>query len=355
MSIQCKGITLNNTPCKRKTNGDYCHQHDPSKVTPKKDKNSPKKDSPKSPKNHSKVDKEKLPIVEDIDYFFTIGSKEDNKICNDHREHILSKAREIPEDYFTNKLYGEKWRKVIRSWLKNIKKLEKEFIDYKIKQKGGRKFNYDFEICYFKKIKTIFSKKIIKSIFSRKKVEFKYNCKSIVSLPQIAQFFSTEFSKITYEEYFYDNYIKKICDKLGLTKPSKENYLSNIHKIDDTIQFFVELKAKAKMEKFKKFLSDIKSESIKKFLLLKNNFIIEEFNKKILQQNGKYFFFWSNEDFKIEQINLKKIFKKDMKIINDNTMCFPIRDSSQDLTITLRWQNTNCVLNPTWQVKLKDR
>lgn len=348
MSIQCKGITLNNTPCKRKTNGDYCHQHDPSKVTPKKDKNSPKKDSPKSPKNHSKVDKEKLPIVEDIDYFFTIGSKEDNKICNDHREHILSKARKIPEDYFTNKLYGEKWIKVIRSWLQEIQKLEKNYNDYIIQQKGGRKFNYDFEICFLNKDK---------AIFSRKKVEFKYNCESITSLPQFAQFFSTEFTRITYEEYFYDNYLQKICEKYGLSKPSKENYVSNIHKIDATLPFFVELKAISKNELFRDFVSDLKSESIENFLLIKNNFIIDEFNTKILQQNGKYFFFWSSreEQFIIEQINLKKLFNKDNKIIKNHTMCFPIRNSLYDLTITLRWQNTNCVLNPTWQVKLKNR
>jgi len=349
MSIQCKGITLNNSPCKRKTNCDYCHQHDPSKVTPKKEKNSPKKDSPKSPKNHSKVDKEKLPIVEDIDYFFTIGSKEDNKICNDHREHILSKARKIPEDYFTNKLYGEKWRKVIGSWLQEIQKLEKNYNDYTIEQKGGRKFNYDFEICFLNESK---------AIFSRKKVEFKYNCESITSLPQFAQFFSTEFTKIIYEEYFYDNYLQKICDKYELSKPSKENYVNNIHKIEPILPFFVELKAKSKNELFRDFVSNIKSESIKKFLSLKNNnFIIEEFNKKILQQNGKYFFFWSTreEQFIIEQISLKKLFIKDMIFIKDHTMCFPIRNSPRDLTITLRWQNTNCVLNPTWQVKLKNR
>ena len=95
------------------------------------------------------------------------------------------------------------------------------FDEIQVSHKGGRKFNYDFEIKFLQN----------GNITKTEKIEFKYNASSVEDCPQFASpmKLSQYMDGIPYEEFFYNNYLGSICELFDEPKPGLGDYLKQIH------------------------------------------------------------------------------------------------------------------------------
>jgi hypothetical protein len=101
-----------------------------------------------------------------IDLFYTKSSKNLNDKNNKIRENILTDIHNLPNNYFEDTNYGDKWYQLKNKWNDVIDKLSNvNYNSTSIIKMAGRKYNYDFKILY----------KYDNVIIDTKKIEFKYN------------------------------------------------------------------------------------------------------------------------------------------------------------------------------------
>ena len=273
----------------------------------------------------------------DVDIFFDdTTAREDNGNANEIRESILEQLRYLPQDYEQDETYGKKWCTLKTEFEKAI-----GTSNYKIVKKGGRKYNYDFEIVT--KDKTI-------------KMEFKHNCSSVNSLPEILQLSTKNHPVVSgnYGEYFYEKYLKKMCDVMKITDiPSKQDYLKNVYTDKPKGDFFTKLKETNK--KLDKETMDKKNslvkESICKFLNEHiSNVDVNSCNEHLGSSLDKTFYLWDTEKFTVEEVNdIGEL--KVSGISNNNTLL--ICSDKYVYKYLLRWKNGIGVLNPAWQISMK--
>jgi hypothetical protein len=279
--------------------------------------------------------------------------RNNNDKNNNIRENILLNINDkiFCQDYFKDKIYGEKWTNIKNKWNNFLYSLmgQKVYDKITISKKGGRIFNFDFELKY------IFKNKIINTF----NIEFKFNSKSIESLPQILNL--PESADIlrgnSYGKFFYQNYLNSILKIRSLyftdIKINETEYLKNVYQNNyNKHPLFLKLKVLEQVdEDFKNKKKIIVDNSIKEFL---NKFYREINLEKILNlmiiQDQKLFALW---DCEVENFKLQKIFTQGdivcCGIKNNNTIVIKIGTSYFDLL--LRWKNHKGVLYPAWQIK----
>jgi hypothetical protein len=280
-------------------------------------------------------------IIDDIDIFFKISKKSENDLYNKKREDILFKllSKNYDNELFQN---NSKWDILNSELFKNINKITNNNI-FKVIKKGGRRLNYDLLLEYDSK--TIF-------------LEFKFNCKKITNIPQFANIYCHYFTDINYCEYFYDNFLKDICEIYNLPIIEKNKYIKSIYNVNYNCDpFFLSLYNfdKIKDDKFMKKEIIVKN-SIKNFLNL-CQFNIDDINKKILEQKDKIFLLWDlkTQKFYIECFNIDDIRIFNFKEIkNNNTLVFNTF-SNKEIHMLLRWKNHKGVLNPCWQISIRNK
>lgn len=296
-------------------------------------------------------------MANNIEYFFKPNQRHENAKFNDYRESVLSVLHNPPVDYLEDPVYKNQWSSLSIKWNQILKTLcGSEYDDVHVIRKGGSGCTYDCEVHFLK------DNVNFKSI----EVEFKFNKQNLKQIPQYFEVSSKNklFNGTLYAEYFYDNYLDKLCSlsETPLEKPSKEFYLKYVHsfpsKDSDIPEFFKKLKKIQSDSKFKKTFEQISKQSIKSYLeshgkkdLIDINFV----KNKMTHQKNKKFVFWKNDTFLLDTFNQDDLIIEDfVKILRNNTLVFKSRNGVEH-GITLRWANRLCVLNPSFKFKLLKR
>lgn len=291
----------------------------------------------------------------DIDYFFNVSNRENNDRYNKKRELIITKIlnNEIPEDYYKKQENtSRKWRQLknnLRKCIKNqFNEYNNKYDNLIVTSKGGRKYNYDFKFVFNNNEN------------DAKNIEFKFNCNLIDETPQFcsptkpSKYFVNKEGFIPFEEYYYDNYLKAICEKGNLPIPSRETYLKEIN--NNSPDCLINHKTLYKSNKqFANFCKKQDSIAIKKYL--KNNKIdFDVLNNYLYEtQKDKIYLLYKNDDFKFETKPSEEytILKENVKIENKRVICYT--KSNKKIEIRLRFKNCLGLAFPALQIKNIDR
>jgi hypothetical protein len=282
--------------------------------------------------------------ITDIDIFYNINEKKDNDKNNKIRESIIYSIikNTIPEEWYKEDI---RWLELKVKLFDIIKNLSDniDYDDIDIILKGGRKFNYDFEILYLSE----------SLIINRKYIEFKYNTYMIDKYPQFLSISANKFIKsIDYAEYFYNNYISQLAKLIDIDIPNKKDYLKSIYSNDySKLPIFEKLKENelSIMEKKK----EIVSLSIKKYLTDIIELDIDNMNKTFIEKqlNKDYILYYKDKFYS------DKIRKEELEIIgiekikNNNTLVLNTNSNTKILML-LRWKNHIGILYPAWQISI---
>jgi hypothetical protein len=301
----------------------------------------------------SKIVKQMIkPAIQDILLFNNIGHlKSKNDENNKKRENVLAHIFHIDEEYFTDPTYGDYWKTIKKELGNTLKPLcNNDYSSIQIKQMGGMSYNYDFIVYYMN------NDAIIKEI----KIEFKHNNSNIVKLVQFIELFDKDcFQKynlcpdISYSEFYYDLYLDTYLktDEILSTieKPTKADYLKNIHDIKYKHPFF-KLLYERKNNNIKE-KKDVANESVKDYLhLCSNTFNFEKLTEKLKEsQENKVFLLWDCKHFNVDTVETSNMVLTGIKEMKKNSFIINVNNFKYDIGVRIRWANNNGLANPTWK------
>lgn len=294
-----------------------------------------------------------LPDNSFIEYFDTknIG-RSNNDEHNKIRENIIESMPYIDEDYFNDPEHGMLWRQIKTSFDQKMREICPLYSSYKIQHKGGRRFNYDFDVYFFGVDNTL-----IKSI----KLEFKFNATSIDEAPQfVSPMNPSQYLSQSFEEYYYLNYLIPLFSKYNLTIPDLDIYLKQVHgnkpkcleqaqtlyyqgckqsskfnSCENALSFYTECNKKSS-DCIAKFIGETDLD-IQKL----NNYLTQSQDRKIylLYKNGEFHLQFSRTDDYIIQM-----YEKELNRYVATTK------SNKKIKILLRWKNGNGIAYPAFQI-----
>ena len=295
-----------------------------------------------------------------IDYYsinsFIVSKKNKNHMKNSVRENIIGAIinEKVPDIYFK---YSNRWKsmreKIIDYIHKIFVKKENKRIDYIYKiacnHKGGRKNYSDFKIIINEDIEF--------------NVEFKFNAIDIKDAPQfISPMKPSQYLSNSYEEYYYEKYLKELSKKYNIKLPDKDEYLSKIHSPtpecvkDYQYKYYSGCKTSSRFSGEKddiKFYEDFKNkskDSIRTFIE-DNDLNIDKLSEYLQKsQKDKYYMLYKNDSFHLSQSDINdyklKSFYKKPKI----SSYIAITENNKEIKILLRWKNGNGISYPSFQI-----
>ena len=289
-------------------------------------------------------------MASEILMFMTAGvGRETNDKLNKKRENILKILHNPPEEYLLDQVYGHYWRDLSNKWNILLKKLcSSNYDNIKVKKLAGRKHHKDFEIKFFYKNS---------DVYTIDALEFKHNCSQVNKLPQyLSQPEKTRLIKESYAEYFYDNYIDKICTLHNeLVKPIKTDYLKYIYSCDYSKHTFFEklLEVECIIKKQKTIIvHDSIKQYLKTFGKTLNLTLLNELIQKT--QQAKIFILWDLINFHVDTISKDELSIIDSipELKNNNELIVTSKFGSKH-HLLLRWKNHLGILYPAWQISLR--
>jgi hypothetical protein len=283
--------------------------------------------------------------VDDIDCFKSLLGKgrAQNDSVNKKREHILPMLLNTAHT-------DPRWIRIAAKLDTTLRSLYPGPVErMTLTQHGGRGNNHDFLLKMFLNDTVVFETKL----------EFKHNAKTIDAAPQYLSL-AAKYTKISYAEYFYDNYMPELCSlHPKIIAPSRFKYLKHVHQPNyDAHPFFQTLYDLKKSNKtVANNLIRISNVSIQKFLELYGNTLN---HKEVIAhikttQQDKTFLLWDLDTFKIDNFlpeELDIVGPIDAGSKSKNTIVLGCKNSKSTHHMLLRWRNNLCVLFPAWQIKL---
>jgi hypothetical protein len=209
--------------------------------------------------------------------------------------------------------------------------------------KGKRTFKYDFDILYLN------NSELIHSV----KGEFKHNVVSLNALPQYLDVYENRpYMDVTYAEYFYENYLQKLCEIVSLEKPAKDLYLKYVYQNKcDQIDFFTKLKDSESTYYRQK--QELVHESIRTYLeLYAHRISLEAVTREILVQKEKTFLLWNLTTFSADTIQEDELILTHVERIKNNNTIVLVSKAGTKHNMLLRWKNHLGVLLPAWSFSL---
>jgi len=284
---------------------------------------------------------------------FDFAAKSLNDKNNKTRENIIGAIinDKVPAEYYEL----SRWIQLKTSVLKYIIELDsKPFDRIECKHKGGRKFNFDFNIIFY-------YAGLEPRVYN---IELKFNASAIDDAPQfVSPMKPSQYLSSSYEEYYYTNYLGKLAEATsGLLLPAKETYMAQIHtNKPKCINIFQEIyyKGCAGSSKFTKNEEDIKfyelakelsNESISTFIE-KNNLNIGLLSEYLqASQKGKIYMLYSEGQFTKQNANLAdymivSVIKNPQKFRYE---C--LSANGKKINVLLRWKNGNGIAFPAFQI-----
>jgi len=283
---------------------------------------------------------------------FNVSSKCNNDNNNKIREVIICSIinNKVPYDYYK---YSFTWRKLKKETYKYIDKLctDNNIIikTQKCIIKAGRSNHYDF--------------KIIINDINEFNVELKFNAECIKETPQfISPMKPSKYLEYSYEEYYYDNYIKKLSNEYGLILPCRKEYINKIHSTSPLCVNEYQkkyYKGSIKSTKYTALKEDIdfyeESKKISKDSII--SFInLYSINIKMLSeylletQKNKYYMFYKNNKIYFETVNQDNYIITSYIKDPEKQRYLATTKSGNILKILLRWKNGNGIAFPAFQI-----
>ena len=270
--------------------------------------------------------------------------KSKNDKNNKIRENIIGAIinKKIPEDFYK----CEKWNNIKEAVFNFLKRFSYKKIE--VIHKGGRKYNYDFDLMIDDK---------------KYKFEYKYNCSNITECPQfVSPMNPSKYLNMNFEEFFYDNYLDKIIELTEYQKPDKKIYLKEINQPNPPCMIkFKELYKKGLEKKdnksidFMKKCRKISEKSIVEFLKIVK-LDTRKLSKYLFEsQKDKHFMLYKDGKFHYDKFTDNKIFNLIDNSIEIKGCNFLVKtENNQQLEIKLRWKNYNGLAFPAFQIQKKE-
>lgn len=277
-----------------------------------------------------------------IDIFSIKTQKKFNDYSNKIREEFLLK--------FVNGVKVDKELEEIKEKFIVILKTN-IYIDHDtiiLEKRGGRKYNYDFELLIYKNL--FFQNSI--------KIEFKYGCKDIYNYPQFISLYckNSLLLRHNYIEFWFNKFLDKYLEFFKLKKPDYNDYIKYINDTRYKYFFFNHIYTVLKKDKnIREQTNIIVRQSIETYL---NYIDISDINFKylnhiLLKQPEKLFIFYDQNNFYSNYLEPMTINKKKIRIINKNTIQLYSLDEKFCINILLRWKNYNGCCSPAYQISIK--
>lgn len=284
-----------------------------------------------------------------INIFLNNGSKKDNDKDNKKRENIIGAVinEKIPPEYYKYSFRWKNLRKGIFDYLKLLNK-DKGFNKIECLHKGGRRNHYDF---------------VIKVDDKNYNIEFKFNASHIQDSPQfISPMKPSKYLTISYEEYYYDNYLGDLAKEFSLALPDRKTYLENIHSTEPKCLELFQKKYYRGCPQSSKYSSE--NEDIlfyqKAKLVSKNSIssFIEKADldiKKLSEylkssQKDKIYMLYRDNQFFIDYHNLDYYEIESFEKVPDKSIFKAKTKTGRYLKILLRWKNGNGIAYPAFQI-----
>ena len=284
---------------------------------------------------------------------FDLSSKGLNDKNNKTRENIVAAIinGKIPNEYYEL----PEWNTLHTSIREYIQELDntKKYIRAVCTNKGGRKFNYDFNVIVYYEDGTNHSYNI----------ELKFNASSIDETPQfVSPMKPSQYMSSSYEDYYYDNYLTKLAAESGLEMPSRETYLKQIHtnspkcmaKFQELYYMGCEKSSKYTSSptdiKFYELAKTLSHESITTFIE-SNELNIEALSEYLLtSQNNKIYMLYSATKFIVQRPNMDDYRIESVTKTPQKNRYECISKTGVNLNVLLRWKNGNGIAFPAFQI-----
>lgn len=291
---------------------------------------------------------------------FNICSKNMNDANNKKRENIIASIIDNTRIRMDVENPLTKYYKFSRRW-NNIKDAIFNYIhnelnininkDITLIHKGGRKYNYDFEI---------------NSESVKYNIELKFNANSVSKAPQfVSPYNPSKYMESSYEDYYYDNYLPKLKYlRDDLVIPDKLTYLQEINSPSPKCMkmykdiYYNGCKKSSKYTgdpkdiDFYKLANKLSKESIVAFMSttsLNINLLNEYLTSS---QNTKIYMLYKNGKFHKEIVDPSKYTIVSYTVCKNKKNKFVAKtQEGKDIKILLRWKNGNGIAFPAFQIK----
>lgn len=280
--------------------------------------------------------------------YFNICNKNLNDKMNKCRENIIISIinNKIPKDYYK---FSNRWKKIRENVRDFISTLYSPIIDIKGIIKGGRKYNYDFDIIINKDI-----------IFN---IEFKFNSSKITNIPQfVSPMKPSKYLSKSFEDFIYYNYLSLLLDEYNIKIPNKICYDNEVHSNNPKCLYEIQEKYYRGCSSSSKYSGNIEDiefykqankyskESIIEFIKITELDITKLSNYlKETQKNKIYMLYYKNKIYK-ETIDISNFEIISYEKYNN---CFiGITKKGIRIKILLRWKNGNLIAFPAFQLSI---
>ena len=315
----------------------------------------PKSKEPKEPKSK---EPNELISINSIDAF-EISTRDCNDKDNKTRENIICAIinNKIPDNYYND----NRWNLKKESTFNCLIELNNRnpYIKVVCIHSGGRKNNHDFKITFSYQDKP-------DETFP---VEFKFNVLCVSETPQIVSPMNIHkfMYNLSYQEYFYDNYMLSLSEKFNEPMPNREEYLKQIQSnkpkcmANYTTKYYKgcpnssKYTGEPKYIELCKFAKEISKKSITDFINI-NKLDIKSLSEYLhTTQKDKIYMLFKDNKFILEKIdtdyyNLVSV-EKNSKLSRYECTT----KNGGQIQVLLRWKNGNGIAFPAFQLKLLEK
>lgn len=283
---------------------------------------------------------------------FDLSAKGLNDKNNKTRENIIGAIinDKVPSEYYEI----PRWSQLKTSVLHYLIEVDfKPFDKIECKHRGGRKFNYDFNIIFYSEGKD-------PRIYN---IELKFNASAIDEAPQfVSPMKPSQYLSTSYEDYYYTNYLPTLATTSGLSIPAKEAYMAQIHtNKPKCIKGFQDIyyqgcNASSKFTNneadisFYELAKKLSNESISSFIEKSdlNIGLLSEYLQA--SQKGKIYMLYSAGQFTKQNANIDdyiivSVVKNPQKFRYECTSM-----NGKKINVLLRWKNGNGIAFPAFQI-----
>uniref|UniRef100_A0A6C0EI70 Uncharacterized protein n=1 Tax=viral metagenome TaxID=1070528 RepID=A0A6C0EI70_9ZZZZ len=294
---------------------------------------------------------------------FRKSSKHANDKNNKIRENIIGAIinNKIPAEFYTDantdanttaNTNANEWTRLKTSLFNFIHILNNKFDKIECIHKGGRMYHYDFIIKTYNG-----------DTIQEFNIELKFNASTLQNAPQfVSPMKPSQYLNKSFENYYYDSYLKELSDVAKFPLPSKENYIAQIHSNNPRcLKEYQELyykgcKSSSKYTnddtavKFYNFCKDISKKSIASFITQTDLDIEKLSNYLYTTQKNKIYMLYSNNKFNIEYVDINdyKIESVTKNPSKSRYECISI--NKKKINVLLRWKNGNGIAFPAFQI-----
>ena len=283
---------------------------------------------------------------------FDLSTKGLNDKNNKTRENIIDAIinDKVPSEYYQI----PRWQALRTGILNYIGELDKDpYSKVECKRKGGRKFNFDFNISFHMEL-------MESRVYN---IELKFNASAIDEAPQfVSPMKPSQYLSSSYEDYYYTNYLPKLSELSGLPLPAKQDFLTQIHTnkpkcmkaFQDIYYQGCALSSKFTNNeqdiKFYELAKQLSNESITTFIS-QTDLNIELLSQYLeASQRGKIYMLYSEGAFVKQCVNLDDYVIVDV-VKNPQKFRYEcISKNGKKITVLLRWKNGNGIAFPAFQI-----